>query len=107
MGSVCVCARDIPPVGVPRLIDSIGDLRSGDGTFLAVPMQETECSICQEVFAVGHEVTEAGACHHIFHRACVIQWLAVQSSCPMCRGPVKAVPESPLGPLASTTAARD
>ena len=45
---------------------------------------EPECAICNEDFEVGECVLELG-CRHHYHRHCALDWLARQSSCPVCR----------------------
>ena len=46
------------------------------------------CSICLEHFAVGEEVSWSRNidCNHVFHRACIQQWLMkAHDDCPVCR----------------------
>mmetsp|Transcript_11831 Transcript_11831/g.15462 ORF Transcript_11831/g.15462 Transcript_11831/m.15462 type:complete len:327 (+) Transcript_11831:271-1251(+) len=44
-----------------------------------------ECAVCKENFAPEDLITELPKCLHIFHQDCCIQWLELQSTCPICR----------------------
>lgn len=44
----------------------------------------TNCQICMEDFTEGDELRTL-PCFHLFHAACVDQWLKVNSICPTCR----------------------
>ncbi|KAM0941092.1 putative transcription factor C2H2 family [Dioscorea sansibarensis] len=46
--------------------------------------ESTSCSICLEDFVVDTEVKEM-PCKHFFHSECVLRWLELHSSCPVCR----------------------
>ncbi|KAH7672383.1 RNA polymerase archaeal subunit P/eukaryotic subunit RPABC4 protein [Dioscorea alata] len=50
-----------------------------------VKVQEsTSCSICLEDFVVDTEAKEM-PCKHFFHSECILQWLELHCSCPVCR----------------------
>uniref|UniRef100_A0A0E0F0N2 RING-type E3 ubiquitin transferase n=1 Tax=Oryza meridionalis TaxID=40149 RepID=A0A0E0F0N2_9ORYZ len=44
-----------------------------------------DCPVCLEAFAGEDGVKVVPACGHVFHAACIDQWLAVRNSCPVCR----------------------
>ncbi|CAL9196829.1 unnamed protein product [Musa hybrid cultivar] len=46
--------------------------------------KKTSCSICLEDMEVGGEATEM-PCKHKFHGGCILPWLKLHSSCPVCR----------------------
>lgn len=44
-----------------------------------------QCAVCQEdKFEVNEEVKQM-PCEHIFHANCIIPWLELHNSCPLCR----------------------
>jgi hypothetical protein len=43
-----------------------------------------DCVVCQERILCGEDILKL-PCHHLYHHACVRQWLLQKSSCPLCR----------------------
>ncbi|CAN8259495.1 unnamed protein product [Cochlearia groenlandica] len=43
-----------------------------------------QCTVCLDGFEIGIEAKEM-PCKHVFHRECLLPWLELHSSCPVCR----------------------
>jgi hypothetical protein len=50
-------------------------------------VENTECSICLEIYRLGDKicVSNVDECNHVFHQACVSEWLWTHDQCPLCR----------------------
>lgn len=46
--------------------------------------ENLQCSVCLDDFEIGTEAKEM-PCKHKFHNACILPWLELHSSCPVCR----------------------
>eukprot|EP00003_Mantamonas_plastica_P031226 TRINITY_DN8034_c1_g1_i1.p1 TRINITY_DN8034_c1_g1~~TRINITY_DN8034_c1_g1_i1.p1 ORF type:complete len:364 (+),score=136.87 TRINITY_DN8034_c1_g1_i1:95-1186(+) len=47
-------------------------------------MEDLPCAICQEGFEEGEQVSEL-VCKHQYHHECILPWLDINSTCPVCR----------------------
>ncbi|CAH0480549.1 unnamed protein product [Peronospora belbahrii] len=56
---------------------------------IVVRKDARECVICQVEMSIGMKVTRM-PCQHMFHTACLHEWLQVGNSCPICRVEIAA-----------------
>ncbi|KAI4978408.1 hypothetical protein ZWY2020_015161 [Hordeum vulgare] len=54
----------------------------------ATAEQQNTCTICLYEFQAGESATMLPNCCHMFHLACIDNWLMCKSVCPMCRRPL-------------------
>lgn len=59
----------------------------GPGSSLRSPKNGTvpSCAICMEEYGAEDEVIVGDQCAHMFHRACLLDWLERNDGCPFCR----------------------
>lgn len=75
-----------PEAAQPAEERSIQRLKEVKITQEVIDKQE-KCPVCQERFKIGEEVKRLNCDHH-FHDDCIIPWLRVKNSCPLCRKPI-------------------
>lgn len=49
--------------------------------------ESLQCSVCWDDFKVDESVRQL-RCEHIFHKDCIVPWLELHATCPVCRQPL-------------------
>ncbi|KAI9206110.1 uncharacterized protein BJ171DRAFT_498745 [Polychytrium aggregatum] len=66
-----------PPASA-RFIETLASVKSSD-----LP-KDASCSVCVEPFN-DTETTNRLPCRHHFHNGCIVPWLQLHNTCPICR----------------------
>ncbi|TVU18333.1 hypothetical protein EJB05_34423, partial [Eragrostis curvula] len=72
-------ARDNPPAS-KAAVESMPTVTVDDSHV----GEESHCAVCKEPFELGAEAREM-PCKHIYHQDCILPWLQLRNSCPVCR----------------------
>ncbi|CAL1374556.1 unnamed protein product [Linum trigynum] len=53
---------------------------------------ESHCAVCMDAFEIASEAREM-PCKHLYHSDCILPWLSLRNSCPVCRHELPAADE--------------
>ncbi|CAI8592310.1 unnamed protein product [Vicia faba] len=67
----------------PASKTAIESIPTVDITYAEVE-EETHCAVCKEAFELGSEARKM-PCKHLYHSDCILPWLSMRNSCPVCR----------------------
>ncbi|KAL0900210.1 hypothetical protein Bca101_084171 [Brassica carinata] len=66
------------PPATKEAVESLETVRVVEGSVVQ------QCTVCLDDFEIGVEAKEM-PCKHMFHSECLLPWLELHSSCPVCR----------------------
>ncbi|XP_068639875.1 E3 ubiquitin-protein ligase RING1-like [Aristolochia californica] len=69
------------PPAAKSAIDSLPNIRVSEEL---LETDSAQCAVCKETFEQGSDAKQM-PCKHIYHSDCIIPWLAMHNSCPVCR----------------------
>eukprot|EP01083_Nonionella_stella_P076254 207698_1 len=95
-----------PPPANKILIDNIPESHI-DEHFIETHKHNTECAICK-IHIKMYDTIKTLQCKHYFHSKCIVTWLNIHASCPLCRHRLNADSTTPSAlPNTPTMAAED
>ncbi|XP_020214787.1 E3 ubiquitin-protein ligase RDUF2 [Cajanus cajan] len=68
------------PPASKAAIESMPTVEIGE----ALVQTDAHCAVCKEAFELHAEAREL-PCKHIYHSDCILPWLSMRNSCPVCR----------------------
>ncbi|KAK3032768.1 hypothetical protein RJ639_035713 [Escallonia herrerae] len=68
----------------PASKSAIQGLPSVNITAKLLETDSSQCAVCKDTFELGEEARQM-PCKHIYHSFCILPWLQMHNSCPVCR----------------------
>ncbi|KAK8944245.1 E3 ubiquitin-protein ligase RING1 [Platanthera zijinensis] len=71
-----------PPPAAKSAVEALPVIKISQDT--VVGDVESQCAVCKDSFEIGAEALQL-PCKHIYHKDCILPWLELHNSCPVCR----------------------
>jgi E3 ubiquitin-protein ligase ATL7/58/59 len=71
--------------GLPVIIYNEKLTTTSSSSTSATVLMDNQCVVCLGDYQKNETLQQLPVCSHIFHKACVDEWLANNSTCPLCR----------------------
>ncbi|CAK7327887.1 unnamed protein product [Dovyalis caffra] len=69
------------PPAAKSVVENLPDVKV---TEELMQSDSSQCAVCKDSFELG-EVAKQIPCKHIYHKDCILPWLEMHNSCPVCR----------------------
>ncbi|QCD80779.1 E3 ubiquitin-protein ligase [Vigna unguiculata] len=77
--------NDVAFIGKPPAsVSAVRNLSAVVVSAADVASENVVCAVCKEEFGVGEEVKQL-PCSHRYHGDCIVPWLGIRNTCPVCR----------------------
>ncbi|KAJ3260132.1 hypothetical protein HK103_001208 [Boothiomyces macroporosus] len=84
-------AENKPPAASEETVNALPKLKFSETE------EHKECPVCQDDYQIDEELISL-PCKHIFHPSCIVNWLKLNGTCPVCRFSLVEKNESPSQP---------
>ncbi|XP_075482299.1 E3 ubiquitin-protein ligase RING1-like [Primulina tabacum] len=69
------------PPASKSVMEGLPDIKISDEMLAS---DSSQCAVCKDSFEL-NELAKQMPCKHIYHRDCIVPWLELHNSCPVCR----------------------
>ncbi|KAK8616528.1 hypothetical protein V6N13_018076 [Hibiscus sabdariffa] len=76
--------RPGPPPAAASAIEALPMVKITENHLI----NSTHCPVCKDEFVVNGEAKEL-PCKHLYHSDCIVPWLSIHNTCPVCRYEIK------------------
>ncbi|KAH9603367.1 hypothetical protein KSS87_020976 [Heliosperma pusillum] len=68
----------------PAAKSAVEGLPTVDVTEETLQSDSSQCAVCMDEFELGAQAKQL-PCNHVYHKDCIVPWLELHNSCPVCR----------------------